>query len=80
MAYPNQNYARSFHPINGLLAYRFRRYFGLKDVEMTFNVDNIANEPPPYANATYSPGDGIDGTVGSETLGIFFNLGIIARL
>ena len=79
VAYPNQNYARSFHPINGLLAYRFRRYFGLKDVEMTFNVDNIANELPPYANHTYSPGDGIDGTIGSQTLGRFFNLGINAR-
>lgn len=79
VSYPNQTRASSFHPVNALIAYRLHKYFGLKHVLLTFNIDNIANERPPYANHTYSPGDGIDGTVGSETRGRFFNVGINAK-
>ena len=79
VALPNQTRVHSFHPVNALLAYRLHRYFGLKHVLVTFNIDNIANEHASYADETYSPGDGIDGTALGNELGRFFNIGIDAH-
>lgn len=68
----NQAYIGSYHPVNALISYRLKRYFGLKHVLLTFKVNNIANEAPSYENNP--PGIGI-----GYPLGRFFNIGVDAR-
>lgn len=74
VAVVDQTRVGAFHPLNLFFAYDIPHSpFG--GTQVTLNIDNIADESPPFYNALGSPVSGF-GIANGSTFGRFFNLGI----
>lgn len=71
---PNQTSVDAFHPVNLFFSYDFEQEGILHDTQVTLNVNNVADDDPPFQNAVN--GATADGTANGATFGRFVSFGL----